>query len=76
LDAKERIRNERKIKRVTINTDEHGVSQFAAIKEAWMGELNNNPSLFFTAVIQAMSTFDVRGWKEEQEGETGSLGDA
>ena len=67
IDAKERIRNERKIRRITINTDEHGVSQFAAIKEAWMGELDNNPSLFFSAVIQALGTFDIRGWKETND---------
>ena len=66
IDVHERIRNERKIRRIQINTDEHGVSQFAAIKEAWMLELEQNPSLFFSAFIAALSTIDVRGYKEAQ----------
>jgi hypothetical protein len=67
LDAKERIRNEKKQRRIVLVTDEFGFSQFHARKEAWMLALENNPSLFMTALDAAMSQFDVRGWKERQE---------
>jgi hypothetical protein len=76
IDAKERIRNEKKQRRIVLVTDEFGFSQFHARKEAWMLSLDNNPSLFMTALDAAMSQFDVMGWKEEQEGQQESLGDA
>ena len=75
LDARERIRNERKKRRIVLVTDEFGFSQFHARKEAWMLALDNNPALFMAALDAAMSTFDLRTWKEqEDQGET--LGDA
>jgi hypothetical protein len=76
LDAKERIRNERKQRRIVLVTDEFGFSQFHARKEAWMLALENNPVTFMAALDAAMADFNVKGWREEQEGETGSLGDA
>ena len=76
IDAKERIRNERKQRRIVLVTDEFGFSQFHARKEAWMLALDNNPSTFMAALDAAMSTFDVKGWKEEQEGEGETLANA
>src|SRR5271170_2215236 len=68
IDVHERIRNERKIRRIVIQTDEVGVSEYAAIKEAWIREMpNQNPSMYFSALIESMKTFNVRGWVEEQE---------
>ena len=71
LDARERIRNERKKRRVVLVTDEFGFSQFHARKEAWMLELDNNPSTFMAALDAAMGGFDVKGWKEYQESSDG-----
>jgi hypothetical protein len=76
LDAKERIRNEKKQRRIVLVTDEYSYSQFHARKEAWMLALENNPSLFMTALDAAMAGFNVIGWKEEQEGEGETLANA
>jgi hypothetical protein len=77
IDAKERIRNEKKQRRIVLVTDEFGFSQFHARKEAWMLALHNNPATFMAALDRAMETFDVKGWVEEQESSHAeSLGDA
>lgn len=67
LDARERIRNERKKRRIVLVTDEFGFSQFHARKEAWMLALDNNPVTFMAALDEAMKEFNVKGWKEKQE---------
>jgi hypothetical protein len=65
LDAKARIENREKKKQVRWNTDEQNYSEFAAVREAWMQELEQNPTLFGYAVVEAMRTFDVRTWYED-----------
>jgi hypothetical protein len=68
LDARSRMENREKKKRVCWNTDEHNYSEFAAIREAWLTQvLEHNPTLFGHAVVEAMRTFDIKGWAEGQD---------
>jgi hypothetical protein len=67
IDVHERIRNEKKIRRIVIQTDEDGVSDYAALKEATMRELDENPSLYFTWFMEALRNYNPRTWKEEME---------
>jgi hypothetical protein len=76
LDAKERIKNPNKNKRIVIVTDEFSYSQFAARREAWMQALDNNPSFFMAALDTAMKEFDLIGWRERHESGAESLADA
>ena len=64
--AKKRVANQEKRKRIIFDTDELGYSRFHARKEAWLLELEDNPSLFAEALDKAMETFDIRGWLEEK----------
>ena len=75
--AKRRIQNKEKRRRIIFDTDEVGYARFHARREAWMLELQDNPSLFNEALDKAMETFDVRGWLEERPFEKDeSLSDA
>ena len=65
-EAKRNIKNLEKCKRIFIGTDEQNFAEFAAIKEAYMLALHENPTLVVHAMIQAMRTFDVRGWYENE----------
>jgi hypothetical protein len=49
--------------------ESHLYARFHARREAWMLELQDNPSLFNEALDKAMETFDVRGFKEERSWE-------
>lgn len=66
-EAKRNIENKRKSKRIVVTTDEQTFKEFHALKEAWMLELHENPTFFYSAMMEALNTFDVRGWKEKQE---------
>jgi len=66
LDARSRMENREKKRRVCWNTDEQSFAEFAAIREAYMLVLEENPTLFGHAVIEAMRQFDVKGWHEAQ----------
>ena len=66
LDARSRMENREKKRRVCWNTDEQTYSEFAAMKEAYMLTLEQNPTLFGHAVVEAMKAFDVRGWFESK----------
>jgi hypothetical protein len=67
IDARSRMENREKRKRVCWNTDEQTYSEFAAIREAYMQTLEENPTLFGHAVVEAMKEFDVKGWFEGQD---------
>jgi len=69
LDARSRMENREKKRRVCWNTDEQNYSEFAAIREAYMLALEENPTLFGHAVVEAMREFDVKGWFEGQRAE-------
>lgn len=66
-EAMRNIKNKKKSKRIVVTTDEQSFKEFHALKEAWMRELHENPTLFYHAMMEAMRTFDVRGWKEQNE---------
>ena len=68
-EAKKRIKNEDKRRRIVLTTDEHSYSQFHARKEAWLLELEENPTLFMLALDEAMKEFDVRGWFKRRSAE-------
>lgn len=72
--AKKRVANQEHRKRVIFDTDELGYSRFHARREAWLLELQDNPTLFAEALDKAMETFDVRGWLEEKADERHVLG--
>jgi hypothetical protein len=76
VEAKERILNPRKYRRIVISTDEQNYSEFAAMREAYSVTLNENPTLVVQAIIEAMKEFDVKGWFEKQNEASESLGDA
>jgi len=67
MDAKKRIQNKEKSKRIVMQTDEQNYSEFHAMREAYTLELGENPTLVMLAIIEAMKTFDVRGWKEQRD---------
>ena len=63
-EAMRNIENKKKSKRIIVTTDEQSFKEFHALKEAWMLELDENPTLFYHAMMVALQTFDVRGWKD------------
>ena len=63
-EAKERIKNAAKHKRIVMQTDETNYTEFHAIREAYTLALNENPTLVVLAIIEAMKSFDVKGWYE------------
>ncbi len=67
LDARSRMENREKKRRVCWNTDEQNYSEFAAIREAYMLTLEENPTLFGLAIVEAMKEFNLKGWLEEHE---------
>ena len=73
-EAKKRIRNTEKKHRITMVTDEQNYSEFHAMKEAYMLELGENPTMVVQAIVEAMKTFDVRGWKEDKEDDDFMMG--
>lgn len=66
-EARKRINNLEKRRRVVLVTDEQNYSELHAMREAFMLELDENPTLVTLAIIEAMKAFDVRGWKEAHE---------
>ena len=68
-EAKRRIENVEKRRRITLTTDEHNYTEFHVWREAYMHTLGENPTLVTQAIIQAMKEFDVKGWYEEQNRE-------
>ena len=69
-EAKRRIENVEKRKRISFMSDEKGYEKFHLRKEAWMlAALHENPSLFASALEAAMEEFDVKGWFERQNRE-------
>lgn len=69
VEAKKRITNERKSKRIVIVTDEQNFSEFHAMREAYMSYCQDNPTLVALAIIEAMKAFDLKGWLETQSEE-------
>lgn len=67
-EARKRISNEKKSKRIVIVTDSQNFSEFAAIREAYMGFCQENPTLVALAIIEAMKAFDLKGFLEERGG--------
>lgn len=65
-EAKKRITNERKSKRIVIVTDEQNFSEFHAIREAYMTFCGDNPTLVALAIIEAMKVFDLKWFLEQQ----------
>ena|SRR5579864_7225997 len=68
-EALKRIANKEKRHRISFDADETTYEEFWAIWEAWMRELDENPTLVKHGIIKALKEFDVRGWKEQQEAE-------
>jgi hypothetical protein len=66
LDARSRMENKEKRKRFCFNCTPADYSELAAINEAYMMTLDHNPSFRTAAFIEALKTFDVKGWAEEQ----------
>ena len=81
LDAEVKVENREKKKKFCFMTDEDGVSRLAALNEAYLRVLGENPSIRTAAWITALETFDVKGWYEKQnaaadESSEESLGNA
>jgi hypothetical protein len=66
VDAKERIRQAKKSRRITFACDETTHEEFHVWREAYLSKLHNNPTLFGLALIEAMKTFDILAWVAEQ----------
>lgn len=66
VEARKRITNEKKSKRIVIVTDAQNFSEFAAMREAYMSYCDENPTLVALAIISAMKAFDLKSWLEEQ----------
>lgn len=66
-EAVARIKNPNGKKRIVMVTDPTNYSEFNAWREAYMQKLDNNPTLTMLAIIEAMKTFDLLAWKQEQE---------
>lgn len=64
-EARKRIQNKEKSKRIVITTDEQNFSEFHAIREAYMHFCEENPTLVGLAIISAMKAFDLKGFLEE-----------
>lgn len=73
-EARKRIENKEKKRRITLQTDEQNYSEFQVWNEAYMQTCGENPTLRTQAIIEAMKAFDLKGWLAEQHSE--SLGDA
>ena len=69
-EARKRIQNIEKRRRIVLVTDEQNYSELHAMREAYMLELNENPTLVTQAIIEAMKAFDVRGWKDSNNAES------
>jgi hypothetical protein len=65
-EARKRIENIEKRRRITLTTDEHNYTEFHVWREAYMHTLGENPTLVTQAIIQAMKEFDVKGWYDAQ----------
>jgi len=66
VEARKRVTNEKKSKRIVIVTDEQNFSEFHAMREAYMTYCQDNPTLVALAIINAMKAFDLKSWLEEQ----------
>jgi hypothetical protein len=67
-EAKRRVANKEKRHRISFVADEDSYREFWSIREDWMGELGDNPTLVNLATIEAMKEFDVAAWKAKHEG--------
>jgi len=67
LDAQIKVENREKKKKFCFMTDEDGVSRLAALNEAYIRVCGENPSIRTAAWIEALETFDVKGWYEKQD---------
>jgi hypothetical protein len=67
LDAKAKIENREKRKRWSVVVSENEYSELAAYNEAYMLTCHQNPSLRTAAILEALKSFNVKGWLEEQE---------
>ena len=65
VDAKDRIKNPDKAKRIIFACDQTTKEEFGVWREAWLSKLNNNPTMFGLALIEAMKTFDILQWLED-----------
>jgi hypothetical protein len=66
-EARKRIQNAEKKRRIILQTDEQNYSEFQVWNEAYMYTLGENPTLRTQAIIEAMKQFDVKGWYEAQK---------
>src|SRR5690242_3966913 len=71
-EARRRAANKEKRHRISFVTDEVTYQEFWQLREEWMREFGDNPTLVNQATIEAMKQFDVAVWKAKQE----SAGDA
>src|SRR5271170_1793959 len=70
LDAIEAIKNPKLREsrpRITFATDQTTKEEFAVWREAWLSKLNNNPTMFGLALIEAMKQFDILDWIKNEE---------
>src|SRR5271154_5735510 len=70
IDAIEAIKNpNKKETRPHINfaTDQTTKEEFAVWREAWLSKLNNNPTMFGLALIEAMKQFDILQWLYDEQ---------
>jgi hypothetical protein len=65
-EAKRRIQNVEKRRRITLATDEANYTEFHVWRGAYMHTLGENPTLVTQAIIEAMKAFDLKGWYERQ----------
>jgi len=65
-EAKKRVSNERKSKRIVIVTDEQNFSEFHAMFEAYKLVCGDDPTRAVYGVVEAMKEFDLKGWLEKQ----------
>lgn len=66
IDARSRMENNEKRKEIRLKTDEQNYKEFHTWREAYMITLGENPTLVMQAIIEAMKTFNVKGWFEKQ----------
>lgn len=69
-EARKRIENKKKRRRIILDTDEQNYSEFQVWNEAYMWTCGENPTLRTQAIIEAMKAFDLKGWLDREETET------
>ena len=73
-EAKKRVSNEKKSKRIVIVTDEQNFREFHAIFEAYKLECGDDPTMAVYGLIEAAKCFDLRSWREEKADQAHVMG--